>query len=430
MIKKIVLGVSLLVSSSSFAQNPTPADTATKRILLLGGIAHVGNGTVIEQSAIGIAQGKITFIMDGKGFKPARNAFDTIIDIYGKHVYPGLIAMNTVLGINEIEAVRATHDYDEVGNVNPSSRAIIAYNTDSKVTPTVRSNGILLAQVAPTGGLISGQSSVVELDAWNYEDAAYKMDEGIWLNFPSTQIIKASWADSEEEQMKRSAKQMQDLTTLFDNAKVYSTTKNPEVINQNLEAMRGLFNQTKTMYVRCNFAKDILAALKFCDIYKVRMVLCGGVDAWMVVDELKSRNIPVILERTQNLPRRDDEDVYLPYKLPSLLMKRGIDVSITDEGFWKDRNLPFQAGQAVSYGLTKEEALQTITLNPARILGIDKTVGSLEDGKDATLIISTGDILDMKSSVVTFAYIRGKEINLDNIQEQLYRKYLKKYKLD
>jgi imidazolonepropionase-like amidohydrolase len=338
--------------------------------------------------------------------------------------------MNTVLGINEIEAVRATHDYDEVGNVNPSSRAIIAYNTDSKVTPTVRSNGILLAQVAPTGGLISGQSSVVELDAWNYEDAAYKMDEGIWLNFPSTQIIKASWADSEEEQMKRSAKQMQDLTTLFDNAKVYSTTKNPEVVNQNLEAMRGLFNQTKTMYVRCNFAKDILAAIKFCENYKVRMVLCGGADAWMLVDELKSRNIPVILERTQNLPRRDDEDVYLPYKLPSLLMKRGIDVSITDEGFWKDRNLPFQAGQAVSYGLTKEEALQTITLNPARILGIDKTVGSLEDGKDATLIISTGDILDMKSSVVTHAYIRGKEINLDDIQKQLYQKYLKKYKLD
>ena len=430
MIKNIVLGVSLFITSSSFAQNPAPADTATKRILLLGGVAHIGNGTVIEQSAIGIAQGKITFIMDGKGFKPARTAFDTIIDIYGKHAYPGLIAMNTQLGINEIEAVRATHDYDEVGNVNPSSRAIIAYNTDSKVTPTVRSNGVMLAQVAPVGGLISGQSSVVELDAWNYEDAAYKIDEGIWLNFPSTQIIKASWADSEEEQMKRSAKQMQDLTTLFDNAKAYSTTIKPEVINQNLEAMRGLFNQTKTLYVRCNFAKDILAAIKFCEIYNVRMVLCGGADAWTVADDLKSRNIPVIIERTQSLPRRDDEDVNLPYKLPSLLLKKGIEVAITDEGFWKDRNLPFEAGQAVSYGLTKEEALQTITLNPARILGIDKTVGTLEDGKDATLIISTGDILDMKSSVVTGAYIRGKEINLDNIQEQLYRKYLKKYKLD
>ena len=198
----------------------------------------------------------------------------------------------------------------------------------------------------------------------------------------------------------------------------------------NYEAMRGLFNQTKTLYVRCDFAKDILAAIKFCDMYHVKMVLAGAADAWMVADQLKSHNIPVILMRTQNLPRRDDEDVNLPYQLPSLLMKRGVDVAITDEGFWKDRNLPFQAGQSVGYGLTKEEALQTITLIPARILGIDKTVGTLEDGKDATLIISDGDILDMKSSVVTVAYIRGKEINLDDIQKQLYQKYLKKYKLN
>jgi imidazolonepropionase-like amidohydrolase len=288
----------------------------------------------------------------------------------------------------------------------------------------------MLAQIAPVGGIISGQSSVVELDAWNYEDASYKTDEGVWLNFPSTQIIKASWADSEEEQMKRSAKQMQELATLFEQAKAYAKNNKPEVVNQNLEAMRGLFNQTKTLYVRCNFAKDILAAIKFCELYNVRMVICGGADAWMVTDELKSRQIPVIIERTQNLPRRDDEDLNLPYKLPSLLMKKGIQVAITDEGFWKDRNLPFQAGQAVGYGLSKEEALQTITLNPARILGIDKTVGTLEDEKDATLIISEGDILDMKSSVVTHAYIRGKEINLDDIQKQLYQKYLKKYKID
>lgn len=430
MIRNSFIALLLLVTTISAAQNPAPADNSTKRILLLGGVAHIGNGNVIEQSAIGIAQGKITFIMDAKGFKPDRNSFDTIIDIYGKQVYPGLIAMNTQLGINEIEAVRATHDYDEVGNINPSSRAIIAYNTDSKVTPTVRSNGILLAQIAPTGGMISGQSSAVELDAWNYEDAAYKTDEGIWLNFPSTQIVKASWAEPEEEQIKRSSKQMQELTSLFDNARAYSKNNKPEVVNLNYEAMRGLFNQTKSLYVRCNFAKDILAAIKFCEMYNVRMVLSGGADAWMVADQLKSHQIPVIIERTQNLPRRDDEDVNLPYKLPALLTKQGVAVAITDEGFWKDRNLPFQAGQSVSYGMSKEEALQAITLNPARILGIDKTVGTLEDGKDATLIISEGDILDMKSSVVTVAYIRGKEINLDNIQKQLYQKYLKKYKLN
>jgi len=430
MIRNSFIALLLFVTTISAAQNPAPADNSTKRILLLGGVAHIGNGKVIEQSAIGIAQGKITFIMDARGFKPDRNSFDTIIDIYGKQVYPALIAMNTQLGINEIEAVRATHDYDEVGKINPSSRAIIAYNTDSKVTPTVRDNGVLLAQITPVGGIISGQSSVVELDAWNYEDAVYKMDEGIWMNFPSTQIIKASWAEPEEEQVKKSAMHLLELTTLFEQARAYSMNNNPIVHNQNFEAMRGLFNQSKTLYVRCNFAKDILAAIKFCDLYKLHMVLCGGADAWMVADQLKEHHIPVIIERTQNLPRRDDEDVNLPYKLPSILTKLGVDVSITDEGFWKNRNLPFQAGQAVGYGMTKEEALQTITLNPARILGIDKTVGTLEDGKDATLIISEGDILDMKSSVVTVAYIRGKEINLDDIQKQLYQKYLKKYKLN
>ena len=331
MIRNSLIGILLFITALSNAQNPAPADPSTKRILLLGGVAHIGNGKVIEQSAIGIAQGKITFIMDARGFKPDRNSFDTIIDIYGKQVYPGLIAMNTQLGINEIEAVRATHDYDEVGSVNPSSRAIIAYNTDSKVTPTVRSNGVLLAQIAPTGGMISGQSSAVELDAWNYEDAAYKTDEGIWMNFPSTQIIKASWAEPEEEQMKRSAKQMQEITSLFDNARAYAKTENSEVKNLNYEAMRGLFNQTKTLYVRCDFAKDILAAIKFCDMYHVKMVLAGGADAWMVADQLKSHNIPVILMRTQNLPRRDDEDVNLPYQLPSLLMKKGVEVAITDE---------------------------------------------------------------------------------------------------
>ncbi|MFM7016380.1 MAG: amidohydrolase [Bacteroidota bacterium] len=353
MIRNSFIALLLLATTISKAQNPAPADNSNQRILLLGGVAHIGNGKVIEQSAIGIAQGKITFIMDAKGFKPDRNSFDTIMNIYGKQVYPGLVAMNTQLGINEIEAVRATHDYDEVGSVNPSSRAIIAYNTDSKVTPTVRSNGVLLAQIAPIGGLISGQSSAVELDAWNYEDAAYKTDEGIWMNFPSTQIIKASWAEPEEEQVKKSAKQMQELTSLFDNAKAYSKKENPEVKNLNFEAMRGLFNQTKTLYVRCDFAKDILAAIKFCDLYNVKMVLVGGADAWMVADQLKSHNIPVILVRTQNLPRRDDEDVSLPYKLPSLLTKLGVSVAITDEGFWKDRNLPFEAGQAVGYGLKR-----------------------------------------------------------------------------
>ncbi len=412
---------------NGFAQNPSPASDSTMRILYLGGTAHIGNGKVIESAAIGIANGKLTFVMDGRGFKPSRLAFDTIIDISGKHIYPGIIAMNTTLGINEIEAVRATIDSREVGDVNPSARAIIAYNTDSKVTPTVRSNGVLMAQIAPQGGLISGSSSVVKLDAWNYEDAAYLVDEGIWLQFPTQLIYKSRRADSEEEQAKRAMKKMADLSKLFDEAQAYSKQVSPTPINPNFEAMKGLFNGTKKLYVKCEFVKDILSAIQFTKLYGVKMVLVGGSDSWRVTSQLLEEKIPVLIMRTHSLPRRDDDDIDLPYKLPTLLKDAGIEVAITDDGFWQNRNVPFQAGTAVAYGLTKEQALECITLAPARILGIDKNCGSLEDGKDATFIISSGDILDTKSCNVEQAFIQGKEISLDNIQKQLYLKYMKKY---
>lgn len=425
--KLFIVCVIAFQALNAYSQNPTPAADSTLRILYLGGTAHIGNGKVIESAAIGLANGKITFVMDGRGFKPSRLAFDTIIDISGKHVYPGIIAMNTTLGINEIEAVRATIDSREVGEVNPSSRAIIAYNTDSKVTPTVRSNGVLMAQIAPQGGLISGSSSVVKLDAWNYEDAAYLIDEGIWMQFPTQLIYKSRRADSEEEQAKRAMKKMAELSKLFDEAQAYSKKVSPDPINPNFEAMKGLFNGSKKLYVKCDYVKDILSAIQFTKLYGVKMVLVGGGDAWRVTSQLAEAKIPVIIMRTHSLPRRDDDDIDLPYKLPSLLMNASIEVAITDDGFWQNRNIPFQAGTAVAYGLTKEQALECITLTPARILGIDKTCGSLEDGKDATLIISSGDILDIKSSNVEQAFIQGKEISLDNIQKQLYIKYMKKY---
>ncbi len=426
--KAIISILCVCISGMIYAQNPAPADTATKRILLLGGYAHVGNGKVIPQSAIGIANGKLTFVMDGRNFKPSRLAFDTIIDVYGKHVYPGLIAMNTTLGLSEIEAVRATNDNNETGSLNASARSIIAYNTDSKVTPTVRSNGIMLAQITPRGGSVSGQSSVVELDGWNYEDAAYKLDEGIWLNFPSLQTVKARWSEAEDEQKKRNEKQMMELNNLFYESQAYATGNN-KLFNPNFEAMKGLFNKSKTLYVRCNYVKDILAAVAFGNKFKLKMVLVGARDGWMVTKEIKENNIPVIIMRTHVLPEREDDDIDLPFKLPYLLSKEGINIAITDDGFWQDRNVPFQAGEAVGYGLDKEDALKAITLTPARILGIDSTVGSLEEGKDATVIVSGGDVLDMKSSDIQMAFIRGKEINLDNVQKQLYRKYMKKYGL-
>jgi imidazolonepropionase-like amidohydrolase len=160
------------------------------------------------------------------------------------------------------------------------------------------------------------------------------------------------------------------------------------------------------------------------------MVLVGGQDAWMAASLLRENNIPVVLNRVHSLSLRPDADIHLPYKLPAMLRDSGVMFCLSNEGFWQVRNLPFQAGTAAAWGLTKEEALQAITLTPAKISGIDKTVGSLEEGKDATLIVSDGDLLDMMHSKISIAYIRGKQLDLDNVHEQLYRKYLKKYGWD
>ena len=429
--KNLTCFILLIYSTLSVhAQNPAPAPPQKDRILYFGGKAHIGNGAVIEQSAIAFANGKFVFVQSSVGFKPARDAYDTIINIDGKHVYPGLIAMNTNLGLREIELVRATNDNIEAGRINPSARAIVAYNTDSKVIPTVRSNGVLMAQIAPGGGLVSGLSSVVQLDAWNWEDAAYKTDEGLYISWPSMRTFKGKTPAEEEEQRDRSDKQMRELEALFRDAKAYSLQSSPQPINQHFEAMKGLFNGSKKLYIRTDYVKEIAAAIQFCKMYKIKMVLVGGDDSWRITDLLKENNVPVVITRTHALPRRDDEDINLPNHLPSLLYKAAVKFCITDDGYWEQRNLAFQAGTAVGYGLPYEVAIRSITLSPAEILGINTTCGTLEDNKDATFIITSGDLLDMKSSIVEAAYIQGRKINLDNIQHQLYLKYKKKYGID
>ncbi|MFM1745166.1 MAG: hypothetical protein RLZZ630_1103 [Bacteroidota bacterium] len=416
------------IATTVLAQRPAPNDEKPRKILLMGGVAHVGNGTLIENSAIGLADGKISFIMDARGFKPDPRSFDTLIYLEGKHVYPGFISIGSILGLSDLELVRATNDFRESGSVNPGARTLIAYNTDSRVIPTVRDNGILTAQVAPQGGLISGTSSVVQLDAWNYEDAVVKTDDGIWVNWPSMRVFKGSWADPEDEQRERNERDLQNLLKQFEEASSYAKDR-PAVKNSHLEAMKGLFDGSKSLFVRCDYAREIVEAVQASERYGMRLVIVGGADSWRVATLLKEKNVPVVIERTHSLPYREDEDVDLPYKLPALLKKSGVLFAITDQGFWQHRNLPFQAGTAAGYGLSREEAVSSITLNAAKILGIDSFCGSLEEGKDATLFVSKGDALEMTGNSVMMAFIQGREIVLDSYQKELYRRYLKKYGL-
>jgi len=406
----------------------TPGNKQSEPVLILNATAHLGNGEVIENSAIGFVDGKITLIGDARTIKIDKSIFKQVIQASGKHVYPGFIASDTQIGLIEVDAVRATRDNREVGKFNPNIRSIISYNTDSRVTPTIRSNGVLLAQVTPMGGVIPGQTSVVQLDAWNWEDAAYQTDGGIKLIWPSSFSTSGWWANpGPTKENNKYQDGVDEIRTYFKEAQAYNQKVTHEVKNLKFEAMRGLFSKEKTLFVSVNNSMGIMDVVHFTDAFGLKTVVVGGQDAWMNADFLKERNIPVILSQVQRLPNRQDADIDQPFKTPKLLHDAGVDFSFSMGGSWEQRNLVFQAGQAVSYGLGYEQAIQGLTLNAAKILGIDKTTGSLEIGKDATLFVSAGDVLDMRTSKVETAFIQGREIDLDNKQKALYRKFKEKY---
>ncbi len=421
----------MLGTALAFGQaNISPAKPQSKPILITGATIHVGNGQVIENGYIAFDKGKITAI--GSGTAP-NASFSEVISANGKQLYAGFIVPVTTLGLVEFESVRATIDNEEVGDLNANVRSLIAYNTDSKVIPTVRSNGVLLAQPTPEGGIISGQSSVVQLDAWNWQDAAYKTDIGIHLNWPVARAARArrgapvAAAATQETPAERVQKIIDNLNSYFTEAKAYAEMPKSKVTNLRFEGMKGLFNGTKKLFVNADGAKEIIQAVTFAKKYGIKEVIVGGKESYLVADILKENNVPVIIRETQTLPDKDEDDVYLPYKLPKILQDAGVLYGLTGIGFWRQRNLPFEAGEAVGYGLTKEQAVQMITLNNAKILGIDQTTGSLEVGKDATLFISKGDALDMITINVETAFIQGRSINLDNLHKQLYRKFAGKY---
>jgi imidazolonepropionase-like amidohydrolase len=420
----------LIATTAGIAQNPYPAAPQTKSILVLNGTAHIGNGKTIANSAIGFRDGKIDLVADATTIRLKAGAYDTTINAAGKQVYPGFIAANTTLGLVEIEAVRATIDSRETGSINPNVRAGISFNSDSRVPPTVRTNGVLLAQVSPHGGLLSGTSAIMELDGWNWEDMAYRMDDGVFMNWPK--ISSRRFSDDGPgplEQNNEFTKQTAELQKFFGDAKSYSESDKAVEKNLRFEAMRNVFKGTANLYIRADYVKEISEAIHFAKSFGIKhIVLVGARDSWMLIPLLKENNVSVMLGRIHGLPDKADDDIDQPYKTAFLLHEAGIVYCLEldgDQEFQQNRNLPFNAGTTAAYGLTPEEAVTSITLNPAKIMGIDKTVGSLESGKDATLFISTGDALDMRTNNVEAAFIRGKKLDLNNEQKGLYERYKK-----
>jgi len=432
MINKNIYKLLLLFCASvQMNAQQIPAPKQSKSVLILNATAHLGNGKVIQNSAIGFKDGKLTLVADATTIRLAADAYDTTIDATGKHVYPGFIASNTTLGLVEIDAVKASDDEEEIGTFNPNVRSIVAYNSESKVVETVRPNGILIAQVTPRGGTISGTSSIVQLDAWSWKDAILKENDGIHLNFPSSFKRSGSWFEPGViEPNKDYPKQAEEINAFLINAKAYNQTT-PKERNIVLEATKGLFDGTQTLYIHADEEKQIVDAIQLAADNQIKkIVIVGGFEAYKATASLLKYNVGVLLRRVHDMPTSADQDVNLPYKMAKLLTDKGIVVGLENSGDHERmsvRNLPFLAGTCAAFGLDKEVAVQLITLNTAKLLGIDATCGTLETGKDATLFISEGDALDMRTNQLTTAFIQGRNINLDTFQNKLNRKFKEKY---
>ncbi|MGA9271499.1 MAG: amidohydrolase family protein [Lutimonas sp.] len=428
MIKYTLLTVFILGLTGLFAQQ-TPGANQNETISITGATLHLGNGQVIEKGTLVFSDGVLSEIGNADDVQAKGN----VIEAAGKHVYPGFILANSSLGLGEIDAVRATRDFDELGSYLPHVRSLIAYNAESKVVESMRPNGILMAQIAPRGGRISGTSSIVQLDAWNWEDAAVKTDDGLHMNWPNTYqtkyfsfgSVRISGANEDYQ------KQVIELRDYLNQARAYGEISTPKERNLPFEAMQGVFSGNTRFYIHAKREKEIRDALDLVEEFKIEnAVLVGGHEAYKVMDLIKKHNIPVIVSRVHSLPLQEDDDYDRPYKNAAELFRNGILVTLENSGQMErmnGRNLPFYAGTVSSFGLSDEEALSLITLNPAKILGIDDRYGSLEKGKSATLFISDGNPLDMRTNNLTRAFIDGREISLETHQTELWKRYMGKF---
>ena len=455
---RLVGTLALLVGAGASLAQTLPAPPQSRPIAVVGARAHIGDGTVVDDAVVAFAGGLLTYVGPRAGAPDLGG--HTVVEASGKEVYPGFIAMGSQLGLLEIEAVRATDDVSEVGYYNPNARALIAYNTDSEILPTVRNLGVLIAQVTPGGRGLVGQSSAVYLDAWHADDAALAADEGMHLHWPSVYTQSGWWAEpGGTKRNEKYGESVAELDAYFSEGRAYreatlarsgtgaapapggrraarrsgeagrgAAAGDDLVDNPRFRSMLRLFDKSQTLYIHASYAREIEDAIAFGERHDLRLVLVEARDAFLVKDLLYEKQIPVIVGEVHSLPGRTDDRVDQPFQTPVQLQAAGIPVAFSVQGAWQQRRAPYQAGHAVGFGMPYEEAVRGLTLTPATLLGIADRVGSLAVGKHATLFVSTGDALDMRTARVERAFIQGRDIDLESRQTRLAAKYREKYR--
>lgn len=421
-----------LAAGPATASQEIPGAPQDHPIALVGGVIYPVSGPPIENGVLLCAGGKIVAV--GRDVPLADNV--ERIDVAGQHVYPGLIDAYTELGLTEIPMVRATNDDAETGRINPNAKAQVVLNPDSELIPVARSTGVLSVLSVPDGNLLSGASALIQLDGWTWEEMTIKPVAGIHLRWSRMAPVNRWRQAKPSEQVKVRDRELAELRQAFESARSYATACRasaegkcpPPDFDARWQALLPVLEGKLPLVIEADEIRQIQAALAFAERQRVKVILLGGYDAAECADLLKRLDVPVVLGGVHRLPRRRDDAYDAPFTLPARLQELGVRYCIggADRPSMV-RNLPYQAGTAVAYGLPPEEALRAITLSPAQIFGVADRLGSLDAGKDATLFVSTGDALETPSKV-TLAFIAGRRIDLNNRQRRLWEKYKEKYR--
>ncbi|HLV25386.1 MAG TPA: amidohydrolase family protein [Gemmatimonadales bacterium] len=421
-----LLGAVVLQAGTAEAQVPAPAQS--QPIALTGATIHTITNGVVENGTIVFENGIITAI----GSNVAVPANAQRVDVSGKHIYPGLIDANSAMGLEEIGAVDVTLDTDELGDFNPNVRAEVAVNPESRHIGTARSNGVLVTITTPDGGVVSGLSAALMLDGWTWESMTLESGAALNINWPDPNprprfgFFMMQQGGGNNTPQPTYAERVRSLRDMFASARAYrdaQASDRPHDTDARWAAMIPVLNGDVPVVVSANSVQQIQDAVAFAESEGLRLVLRGGADALLVADFLAAKKIPVLLTSTMELPDRDWQGYDANFSLPAKLHAKGVQIAITgDASASYTHRLPWQAGSAVSYGLSEEDALRAVTINPAQFMGIADRVGSLETGKHATLLITTGNPLDYTSDIEQ-AYVQGRAIDMKDTFRQLFEKY-------
>lgn len=417
----------------AYTSDEVPAPQQNEPIVLTGGTVYTVDGDIIENGMVVFSNGVISAV--GRNVPVPVNA--RVIDVSGKFVYPGLIEAESALGLNEISAVPATVDVIEKGEINPNVRAERAVNSDSERIPVTRANGIALAVSVPEGGLVSGMSALMMLDGWTWESMVLKAPVGLVVRWPTMVSADTYGAAKEREgHRKQVAEQRSKIEEAFKDARSYMNAKTGEGsggipahdTDVRWEAMMPVLRGELPVFVHAQRRREIETAIEWADREKLRMVLVGGLDAPLVTDLLREKDIPVIVTPVLQLPLRRDDPYDAPYTVAKRLHDAGVRFCIAGgSGHGNERNLPYHAAQARAFGLPDDIALRAVTLSVAEILGVGDRTGSITAGKDATIIVTDGDPLEIRTHVEQL-FIQGRDVPLTSRHTRLYDKYRERYR--